>query len=264
MHVEVVTLFPEFVRAYLASGVVGRAVERGLLRIGTEDPRTYATDVHRTVDDRPYGGGPGMVLKVEPLATALGAAQARLPEGSPRIYLSAQGRPFTQRVAREFARRPGLLLLAGRYEGVDERLLAECVDDELSIGDYVLSGGELGALVVIDAVARLLQGVLGGEHSAAFESFGEGGAVGTDGAGPLEWPAGLLEGPAYTRPVEWRGRRVPEVLQEGNHAAIRRWRLKQSLGRTWERRPELLEQRDLTVEERRLLDEYRNERSRGA
>ena len=264
MQVEVVTLFPEFVRAYLAAGVVGRAVERGVLRVGTEDPRTHATDVHRTVDDRPYGGGPGMVLKVEPLATALGVAQARLPQGSPRIYLSAQGRPFTQRVARELAARPGLLLLAGRYEGVDERFIAANVDEELSIGDYVLSGGERAALVVIDAVARLLPGVLGGEHSAAFESFGAGGTVGRDGAGPVAWPAELLEGPAYTRPVEWRGRRVPAVLQEGDHAAIRRWRLKQALGRTWERRPELLARRDLTVEERGLLDEYRNERSRGA
>jgi len=250
VQVEVVTLFPEFVRAYLVGGVVGRAVERGLVRVGVEDPRAWATDVHRTVDDRPYGGGPGMVLKVEPLATALANAQARLPEGSPRIYLSAQGRPFTQGVARELAKAPGLLLLAGRYEGVDERLLAECVDAELSIGDYVLSGGELAALVVIDAVARLVPGVLGGADSALHESFGEGqGGV----------PAGLLEGPCYTRPVEWRGRRVPDVLQEGNHAAIRRWRLKQALGRTWERRPELLAQRELTSEERTLLDEYRNE-----
>mgnify|MGYP002780745519 CR=1 FL=1 len=218
LQVEVVTLFPELVRGYLAAGVVGRALERGLVRVGTENPRSHATDVHGTVDDRPYGGGPGMVMKVEPLATAIANAQARLPQGSPRIYLSAQGRPFTQDVARELVATGSFLLLAGRYEGVDERLVRESVDAELSIGDYVLSGGLL---------------------------------------------AGLLEGPQYTRPVEWRGRRVPEVLQEGNHAAIRRWRLKQALGRTWERRPELLERRVLTVEERELLDEYRREINRG-
>jgi tRNA (guanine37-N1)-methyltransferase len=248
LQVEVVTLFPELIRGYLAAGVVGRALERGLVRVGTEDPRAYATDVHRTVDDRPYGGGPGMVMKVEPLATAIANAQARLPQGSPRIYLSAQGRPFTQDVARELVATGGFLLLAGRYEGVDERLVQESVDAELSIGDYVLSGGELAALVVIDATARLVPGVLGGAESAAQESFADG--------------LGLLEGPQYTRPVEWRDRRVPEVLQEGNHAAIRRWRLKQALGRTWERRPELLERRVLTVEERELLDEYRREINR--
>jgi tRNA (guanine37-N1)-methyltransferase len=248
LQVEVVTLFPDLVRGYLAAGVVGRALERGLVRVGTEDPRTYATDVHGTVDDRPYGGGPGMVMKVEPLATAIANAQARLPQGSPRIYLSAQGRPFTQDVARELVATGGFLLLAGRYEGVDERLVHESVDAELSIGDYVLSGGELAALVVIDATARLVPGVLGGAESAAQESFADG--------------LGLLEGPQYTRPVEWRERRVPEVLQQGNHAAIRRWRLKQALGRTWERRPELLERRVLTVEERELLDEYRREINR--
>jgi tRNA (guanine37-N1)-methyltransferase len=246
LQVEVVTLFPDLVRGYLAAGVVGRALERGLVRVGTEDPRTHATDVHRTVDDRPYGGGPGMVMKVEPLATAIANAQARLPQGSPRIYLSAQGRPFTQDVARELVATGSFVLLAGRYEGVDERLVQEAVDAELSIGDYVLSGGELAALVVIDACARLVPGVLGGAESAAQESFSD----------------GLLDWPHYTRPVEWRGRRVPDVLQDGNHAAIRRWRLKQALGRTWERRPGLLERRVLTVEERELLDEYRRDSNR--
>jgi tRNA (guanine37-N1)-methyltransferase len=252
LEIEVVTLFPELIRGHLAAGVVGRAVERGLVRVGTEDPRSYATDVHRTVDDRPYGGGPGMVLKVEPLATAIANAQARLPQGSPRIYLSAQGRPFTQQVARELAASPGFLLLAGRYEGVDERLLEECIDDELSIGDYVLSGGELAALVVIDATARLVPGVLGDSESAVQESFGEG-----PGGGLLDWPH-------YTRPVEWRGRRVPQVLQDGNHAAIRRWRLQQALGRTQARRPDLLVDRNWTSEERKLLAEYASERDAGA
>lgn len=252
LEIEVVTLFPELIRGHLAAGVVGRAVERGTVRVGTEDPRTHATDVHRTVDDRPYGGGPGMVLKVEPLATAIANARARLPQGSPRIYLSAQGRPFTQQVARELAALPGFLLLAGRYEGVDERLLEECIDDELSIGDYVLSGGELGALVVIDATARLVPGVLGDSESAVQESF-------ADGVG-----GGLLDWPHYTRPVEWRGRRVPQVLQDGNHAAIRRWRLQQALGRTQARRPDLLAGRNWTGEERKLLAEYASERDAGA
>lgn len=243
LQIEVVTLFPELIRAAVATGVVGRAVERGVVRVGTENPRSWATDVHGTVDDRPYGGGPGMVMKVEPLATAIANARARLPRGSPRIFLSAQGRPFTQAVARELAAGPGFLLLAGRYEGVDERLIAHEIDAELSIGDYVLSGGELAALVVIDATARLVPGVLGSAESAVHESHAD----------------GLLEGPQYTRPVEWRGERVPQVLQDGNHAAIRRWRLKQALGRTWERRPELLAARDLTDEERGLLDEYRKD-----
>jgi tRNA (guanine37-N1)-methyltransferase len=245
LAVEVVTLFPEALRAQLAVGVVGRAIERGIARVGTEDPRRYAADVHRTVDDRPYGGGPGMVMKVEPLATAVAAAAARLPAGSPRIYLSAQGRRFDQREARRLAGLPGFLLLAGRYEGVDERLLEEAIDEELSIGDYVLSGGELAALVVIDATLRLLPGVLGDAESAEQESFGAG--------------RGLLDWPHYTRPEEWRGRRVPEVLRGGDHAAIRRWRLKQALGRTSERRPDLMAGQALTSEESRLLDEYREE-----
>jgi tRNA (guanine37-N1)-methyltransferase len=249
LEIEVVTLFPDAVRAQLTVGVVGRAIERGVVRVGIEDPRRHATDVHRTVDDRPYGGGPGMVLKVEPLATAVGLAAARLPVGSPRICLSAQGRRFDQAAARRLATLPGFLLLAGRYEGIDERLMEELIDEELSIGDYVLSGGELAALVVVDATARLVAGVLGGAESAEQESFGaaDGGA------------AGLLDWPHYTRPDEWRGRRVPEVLQGGNHAAIRRWRLKQSLGRTWQRRPELLAGRVLSSEEQALLDEYREE-----
>ena len=245
LAVEIVTLFPDAVRTQLTVGVVGRAIERGLVRVGAEDPRSYAQDVHRTVDDRPYGGGPGMVLKVEPLATAIAAAAARLPAGSPRIYLSAQGRPFDQATARRLAALPGFLLLAGRYEGVDERLIDELIDEELSIGDYVLSGGELAALVVVDATVRLLPGVLGDAESAEQESFGANGAL-------LDWPH-------YTRPEEWRDRRVPDVLRGGDHAAIRRWRLKQALGRTAERRPELMAGRELTSEERVLLEEYREE-----
>jgi tRNA (guanine37-N1)-methyltransferase len=240
MHVEVVTLFPELIRAGLAEGVVGRALAGGLLRVGTEDPRSLATDPHRTVDDRPYGGGPGMVLKVEPLASAIRACAGWLPQGSPVIGLSAQGRPFTQRLARRLAGLQGMMLVAGRYEGIDQRVVDELFDEELSIGDYVVSGGELPALVVIDAVARLLPGVLGDAESAAQDSFGD----------------GLLDWPQYTRPENWEGHVVPAVLQGGNHAEIRRWRLTQALGRTWQLRPDLLAARTLTGEERALLDEY--------
>jgi tRNA (guanine37-N1)-methyltransferase len=240
LHFEVVTLFPELIRAHLEYGVTGRAVERGLLEVGTVDPRGFATDPHRTVDDRPYGGGPGMVMKVEPLRTALRAAAAKLPGGCPVIYLSAQGRPFEQRAAERLAGSPGAVLLAGRYEGVDQRLVEDAVDEEWSIGDYVLSGGELAALVVIDATARLVPGVLGHADSAQQESFAD----------------GLLDWPHYTRPETWEGRGVPEVLASGNHATIARWRLKQALGRTWQRRPDLIERRGLSDEERRLLEEY--------
>lgn len=240
MQIEVVTLFPEMIRTGLAAGVIGRAVAAGLIRVGTEDPRSHTADPHRTVDDRPYGGGPGMVMKVEPLASAVRACAGRLPEGSPVICLSAQGRPFTQGQARRLARLQGMMLVAGRYEGIDQRLVDQLVDEELSIGDYVVSGGELPALVVIDAVARLLPGVLGDAESAAQDSFGD----------------GLLDWPQYTRPEAWEGQVVPAVLQGGNHAEIRRWRLMQALGRTWQLRPELLALRSLTGEERELLDEY--------
>jgi len=240
MHIEVVTLFPELIRAGLAAGVVGRALAGGLLRVGTEDPRLFATDPHRTVDDRPYGGGPGMVMKVEPLASAIRACAGRLPEGVPVIGLSAQGRPFTQQMARRLAGLRGMMLVAGRYEGIDQRVVDALIDEELSIGDYVVSGGELPALVVIDAVARLLPGVLGDDESAAQDSFGD----------------GLLDWPQYTRPEVWDGHLVPAVLQGGNHAEIRRWRLKQALGRTWQLRPDLLVARALSGDERSLLDEY--------
>ncbi len=240
MRIEVVTLFPEFVEAGLCVGVVGRAVAAGRVAIGIENPRGHAEDRHRTVDDRPFGGGPGMVLKAEPLAKAVAAARARLPSGAPVIGLCAQGAPFDQAAARRLAGLAGLGLVAGRYEGIDQRAADTLIDEELSIGDYVLSGGELPALVVIDAVVRLLPGVLGDAASAAEDSFGD----------------GLLDWPHYTRPEVWDGRPVPPVLLGGNHAAIRRWRLMQALGRTWLRRPDLLARRALTPDERALLEEY--------
>jgi len=240
MQIEVVSLFPEMIREALRHGVVGRALQRGLLAVGTEDPRAHTSDVHRTVDDRPYGGGPGMVMKPEPLCAAIRAARARLPAGARTVALSAQGQVLTQRRVRELGAVGGLVLVAGRYEGMDERVLESEVDLELSIGDYVLSGGELPALVLIDAVARLLPGVLGDERSAQQESFS----------------AGLLDWPHYTRPEEFAGRRVPAVLLGGDHAAIDRWRLKQALGRTWLRRPELLAARSLDAQRAALLQEF--------
>jgi tRNA (guanine37-N1)-methyltransferase len=239
VKIVVVTLFPEFVRQALRYGVLGRAIERGVLSVDTVNPRQFATDVHRTVDDRPYGGGPGMVLKAEPLRLAMDEAVRQVPAAR-RIYLAADGAPVTQRKVAELAGLAQLVLVAGRYEGVDERFVEACTDESLSVADVVLSGGELPALMVIDAVARLLPGTLGDSESAVQESF-------TDG---------LLDWPHYTRPEVWAGRTVPAVLLGGNHAAIGRWRLQQSLGRTSLRRPDLLRQRELSQEERRLLDEY--------
>ncbi len=240
MRIGVVTLFPELVHTALGHGVLGRALQHGLASVMTEDPRAYAGDPHRTVDDRPYGGGPGMVGTPAPWAAAIDAAAARLPEGALRLHLSAQGEPMTQRRVRELATASGFLLVASRYEGLDQRVIDSRIDAELSIGDYVLSGGEFAALAVIDAVVRLLPGALGDERSSIEESFSE---------GRLDWPH-------YTRPVEWEGRSVPEVLQGGNHAAIRRWRLSQSLARTWMRRPDLVVRDRLSSEESRLLDEF--------
>jgi tRNA (guanine37-N1)-methyltransferase len=241
-----VSLFPVMLREALMHGVLGRAVERGLLDVSYFDPRDFATDVHRTVDDRPYGGGPGMVLKVEPLRSALRGAVASAPPGTRRVYLGADGRRFDQSMARTASGWPGLILVAGRYEGVDERFIEAEIDDQWSIGDYVLTGGELPALVVIDAIGRLLPGVLGSAESAVQESF-------TDG---------LVDWPHYTRPPSLDGRAVPEVLASGDHAAIQRWRLRQALGRTWLRRPELLERRGMNEEERALLEEFKIERAR--
>jgi len=244
VRVEVVTLFPEMIREAMRHGVVGRAQQRGLLEVGTEDPRSHTSDVHGTVDDRPYGGGPGMVMKPEPLCAAIRAARARLPEGSLTIALSAQGERLTQRRLEDFVSRPALLLVAGRYEGIDERVLESEIELELSIGDYVLSGGELPALVLIDALARLLPGALGDERSAQQESFSD----------------GLLDWPHYTRPEVHEGRRVPAVLLSGDHAAIERWRLKQALGRTWVRRRDLLEGKVLDAQRAALLQEFLRER----
>jgi tRNA (guanine37-N1)-methyltransferase len=241
MRIAVVTLFPVLVNEALAHGVVGRALEQGLLTVTCCDPREHAVDAHRSVDDRPYGGGPGMVLKFEPLQAALRAAAAAVPVGSKRVYLTPDGRRFDQGLAREARGWPGLVLLAGRYEGIDERLIEAEIDESWSIGDYILSGGELPALVVIDAVARLLPGTLGCAESAGQESFSD----------------GLLDWPHYTRPPSIDGHAVPPVLGSGDHAAIRRWRLQQALGRTWLKRPELLEQRGMSAEERVLLEEFK-------
>lgn len=239
----VVSLFPELVAPAVQIGVVGRAAERGVIALDQVSPRDFTTDRHRTVDDRPYGGGPGMVLKYEPLRDAVRALRQRLPEGCPEFVLAAQGQPFDQRLARQLAAGPGLLLVCGRYEGIDERFTQLEVPAELSLGDYVLSGGELAAAVVIDAVTRLLPGVLGDESSAVEDSF----------------TAGLLDCPQYTRPEVVDGGRVPEVLLGGDHAAVRRWRLKQAVGRTWLKRPELLAGRQLTAEEGLLLAEFQTE-----
>jgi tRNA (guanine37-N1)-methyltransferase len=240
MRVEVVTLFPEMVEGALKFGVLGRAIERGLLGVGTEDPRRHTQDVHKTVDDRPYGGGPGMVLKPEPMLAAIRAAHARVPEGSPRIYLSAQGEVLTQAGVEGLAKLPGFVLVAGRYEGLDERVIELGIDREVSIGDYVLSGGELPALVLIDAVARLIPGALGDERSNVEESFA----------------AGLLDWPHYTRPEVFEGRAVPPVLSSGNHAAIAKWRLKEAVARTWQRRPDMIVKHGLSPEASRLLNEF--------
>ena len=242
MRIVVVTLFPELVTQALAFGVLGRAVARDVLTVETIDPRQFVTDPHRTVDDRPYGGGPGMVMKAEPLRQAVALALQRVPDAR-RIYLAADGRPVDQARVAALARLQGLVLVAGRYEGVDERFVECCIDEMVSVGDLVLSGGELPALMLIDAVARLLPGTLGCAQSAEHESF----------------TTGLLDWPHYTRPEVWEGRPVPPVLLGGNHSEIERWRRRQALGRTRARRPDLLGARELTREERRLLEEYVSE-----
>ncbi len=239
MRFDIVSLFPDMFDA-LREGIPGRAMDKGLAHMVMWNPRDFTRDVHRTVDDRPYGGGPGMVMKVEPLQAAIEAAREAAPN-SPVLHMSPQGRRFDQAAARRMAGRSGMIVIAGRYEGIDERLIDAFVDEEWSLGDYVLSGGELPAMVMLDSIIRLLPGALGHADSADQDSF-------TDG---------LLDCPHYTRPEEVLGRRVPEVLMSGNHERIRRWRLQQALGRTWLRRPDLLRERALSEEEQGLLDEFR-------
>ncbi|MCB1739109.1 MAG: tRNA (guanosine(37)-N1)-methyltransferase TrmD [Gammaproteobacteria bacterium] len=244
LHFGVITLFPQMFAALAAGGIVERALKRGVVGLRTFNPRDFTMDRHRNVDDRPYGGGPGMVLMAQPLEDAVRAARGELPGGTRTVVLSPQGEPLTQARLRQLSTCDGLLLVCGRYEGFDERFVQDCADEQISIGDYVLSGGELAAMVVVDGVTRLLPGALGHVDSAREDSFSD----------------GLLDCPHYTRPVELAGRTVPEVLLSGDHGAIRRWRLKQSLGRTWERRPDLLAKRQLDAESRLLLDEYIRER----
>ena len=247
LQIDVVTLFPPMFEAVTGSGVAGRARERRLYDLVLWNPRDFATNSYRSVDDRPYGGGPGMVMMPEPLEKALSAARQRQKSSGvakPRVvHLSPQGRVLDHALVAELSKEQGVVMLAGRYEGVDERLVGRTVDDEISIGDYVLSGGELAAMVVIDCVVRQLPGALGDAESAGQDSFVN----------------GLLDHPHYTRPEVYENETVLPVLLSGNHADIARWRLKQALGRTWLRRPELLEKRTLSTEESRLLEEFRND-----
>ena len=238
--VSVVTLFPELVMAVAECGVTGRAVQQNRLALATFNPRDYTTDVHRTVDDRPYGGGPGMVMMAQPLEAAIDDAKGDTGKNAVVVYMSPQGQTLNHALVCELATVQNLVLVAGRYEGVDERLIESRIDKEISIGDYVLSGGELAAMVVIDAVARQLPGVLGHSDSALEDSF-----AGT----------GLLEHPQYTRPERYCDAQVPSVLTGGNHEDIRLWRRKKSLERTWQRRPDLLDRVKLSDEDRQLLQE---------
>ncbi len=241
---DVVTLFPQMVRDAASYGVTGKAIEQGIVDVDLWNPRDYTEDVHKTVDDRPYGGGPGMVMKYQPLLDAVTDAKKQSPSArSVVIYLSPQGKQLKQSLINEMVDVDQLILVAGRYEGVDERFIREVCDEEWSLGDYVISGGELAALVVIDAVTRLMPGVLGDEQSASQDSFMN----------------GLLDCPHYTRPEQSELGRVPDVLLSGNHAAIARWRMKQALGRTWLRRPDLLENIELTAEQESLLEEFKIE-----
>jgi tRNA (guanine37-N1)-methyltransferase len=246
MRIDVITLFPEMVRECASHGIQGRAIKNGLLELQTWNPRDYTEDKHRGVDDRPYGGGPGMVMQVQPLRATIQAARA-MATAAPVIYLSPQGTRFDQRKAQQLAGLEHMILVAGRYEGVDERFIDLDVDEELSAGDYVLSGGELPALIVMDAVTRLLPGALGDADSAQEDSFMD----------------GLLDYPHYTRPEEIDGLQVPGELLGGNHADIRRWRARQALGRTWQRRPDLLETLQLDEEQQLLLNEFINEYESG-
>ncbi|WP_150046534.1 tRNA (guanosine(37)-N1)-methyltransferase TrmD [Methylomonas rhizoryzae] len=246
MRFDVISIFPDMVRGAAGYGVTGKAIESGLIGLSVWNPRDYTYDKYQTVDDRPYGGGPGMVMKYQPLMEAVAAAKAGYSKGEVKrkvVYLSPQGLPITQGLLLDACGFDQLILVAGRYEGIDERFLDHCCDEEWSLGDYVISGGELAALIVIDAVSRLLPGVLGDEESARQDSHYN----------------GLLDCPHFTRPEASELGKVPEVLLSGNHAQINRWRMKQSLGRTWQRRPELLEKLELTAEQLALLTEFKFE-----
>lgn len=241
MWFGVVTLFPEMFEAIRCYGVTGRAVKSGLIQMQCWSPRDFAHDKHKTVDDRPYGGGPGMLMKVQPLRDAIQAAKAASGDENVKvIYLSPQGRRLDHQGVQELASREKLILVAGRYEGIDERLIETEIDEEWSLGDFVLSGGELPAMTMIDAVSRLVPGVLGHQDSATEDSFHD----------------GLLDCPHYTRPEQLDDMQVPDVLLSGNHKEIRRWRLKQQLGRTWQRRPDLLESLELNAEQKALLTDF--------
>ncbi|MEE9413487.1 MAG: tRNA (guanosine(37)-N1)-methyltransferase TrmD [Methylococcales bacterium] len=243
MRFDVISLFSEMVRDAAHVGVTGRACERGIVELVTWNPRDFTTDVHRTVDDQPYGGGPGMVMKVEPLRDAIVAAKQADSRPAAVVFLSPQGRQLNQEVVCEFSRRQRLILLCGRYEGIDQRLIDSMIDEQWSIGDYVLSGGELPALVLIDSVTRLLPDVLGHVDSAMQDSFMN----------------GLLDHPHYTRPARVDNLEVPEVLQSGHHQHIQQWRMKQALGATWKMRPDLLQNYSLNAEQLQLLEEFKNE-----
>lgn len=238
LYLHIITLFPEMFQA-LQYGIAGRALQNQQLQLHYWNPRDFTTDVHHTVDDRPYGGGPGMVMKVAPLRDAIHAAKAQLPAGTPVIYLSPQGKPLQQAHIAELAQRPAMILLSGRYEGIDQRLIDSEVDEIWSVGDYVVSGGELPIMLLIDAMTRLLPGALGDPESAAQDSFSQ----------------GLLDYPHYTRPAEIDGMSVPKVLREGDHRAIARWRMQQALKNTWQTRPDLLKIAVLNQEQQQLLDE---------
>ena len=243
MRFDVVTLFPEMIGSAAHYGVTGRAIERGIVDLCTWNPRDYTSDRHRTVDDRPYGGGPGMLMKYQPLQDAVEQARKAAADDARVVYLSPQGRLIDQQLLNRAGTLPRLILVAGRYEGVDQRFIEACCDEEWSLGDFVISGGELAALLVIDAITRLLPGVLGDENSARQDSHMQ----------------GLLDCPHYTRPEVVDGMAVPAVLLSGDHARIERWRMKQALGRTWKRRPDLLEKMHMTAEQQTLLNEFKNE-----
>ncbi|WP_300318925.1 tRNA (guanosine(37)-N1)-methyltransferase TrmD [Idiomarina sp.] len=245
MKIGVISLFPEMFSAVTGFGVTGRAIKEGLLEVSIWNPRDFTHDRHRTVDDRPYGGGPGMLMMVQPLVDAIEAAKSDLGQDTPVIYLSPQGRKLDHKGVQSLSGNDRMILIAGRYEGIDERVIEKYVDAQWSIGDYVLSGGELPAMVLIDAVSRLVPGVLGHQDSAEEDSFAN----------------GLLDCPHYTRPEVYNEQQVPSVLLSGNHEKIRRWRLQQSLGRTWLQRPELIKDLALTDEQEALLSEFIEQRS---